>query len=110
MAPTVVIQTKQGIGDVIWHLPFIRAIAAATPGGIVTFLTLPSTHGRELLAGEPCVAQTLYYENRGSELERGLHLARLIVLLRRLRPQTVWVLDRNARPAFAALVLSLIHI
>jgi heptosyltransferase-2 len=95
VAPTVVIQCKQGIGDVIWHLPFIRAIAATTPGGIVTFLTL--------LAGEPCVVQTLYYENRGSELARGLHLARFIALLRRLRPETVWILDRSARPAFAAL-------
>jgi heptosyltransferase-2 len=103
VAPTVVIQAKQGIGDVIWHLPFIRAIAAATPGGIVTFLTLPSTHGRELLAGEPCVADTIYYENRGSELARGLHLVRLTALLRRLRPETVWILDRSARPAFAAL-------
>jgi heptosyltransferase-2 len=103
VASTVVIQSKQGIGDVVWHLPFIRAIAAATPGGIVTFLTLPSTHGRELLAGEPCVAETHYYENRGSELARGLHLARLTALLRWLRPETVWILDRSARPAFAAL-------
>jgi heptosyltransferase-2 len=102
VASTVVIQTKQGIGDVIWHLPFIRAIAATTPAGIVTFLTLPSTHGRELLAGEPCVAQTLYYENRGSELARGLHLVRLTALLRRLRTETVWILDRSTRPALAA--------
>ncbi|HEY6254802.1 MAG TPA: glycosyltransferase family 9 protein [Xanthobacteraceae bacterium] len=104
MAPTVVIQTKQGIGDVIWHLPFIRAIAAAAPGGVVTFLTLPSTHARELLAGEPCVAETFYCENRGSELARGIHLMRLIALLRRLQPETVWILDRSARPAFAAWV------
>jgi heptosyltransferase-2 len=102
VASTVVIQTKQGIGDVIWHLPFIRAIAATAPAGNVTFLTLPSTRGRELLAGEPCVAETLYYENRGSELARGLHLVRLTALLRRLRPETVWILDRSARPAFAA--------
>jgi hypothetical protein len=26
---TVVIQSKQGIGDVIWHLPYVRATAAA---------------------------------------------------------------------------------
>jgi heptosyltransferase-2 len=103
VASTVVIQAKQGIGDVIWHLPFIRAIAAATPAGVVTFLTLPSTRGRELLAGEPCIAQTLYYENRGSELARGLHLMRLTALLRRLRPETVWILDRSVRPALAAL-------
>jgi heptosyltransferase-2 len=104
MASTVVIQTKQGIGDVIWHLPFIRAIAATTPAGVVTFLTLSSTHGRELLAGDPCVAETLYYENRGSELARGIHLIRFTALLRRLRPEAVWILDRSARPAFAALV------
>ena len=55
MTPTGIIQVKQGIGDVIWHLPFIRAIAAATPGGAVTFLTLPSTHAKELLQAEPCV-------------------------------------------------------
>jgi heptosyltransferase-2 len=104
VASTVVIQAKQGIGDVIWHLPFIRAIAATTPAGFVTFLTLPSTHGRELLAGESCVAETLYYENRGSELARGLHLARFTALLRRLRPEAVWILDRSARPALAALL------
>jgi heptosyltransferase II len=102
VASTVVIQAKQGIGDVIWHLPFIRAIAASSPTGVVTFLTLPSTHGRELLAAEPCVAETLYYENRGSELARGIHLVRLTSLLRRLRCQTVWILDRSARPAMAA--------
>ncbi len=103
MAPTAVIQPKQGIGDVIWHLPFIRAIAATAPGGIVTFLTLPSTHAKELLAAEPCVAETYYYESRGSELARGLHLLRLAALLRKLKPQTLWILDRSVRPAVAGL-------
>lgn len=101
---TTVIQTKQGIGDVIWHLPFIRAIAAASGDAAVTFLALPSTHARELLQAEPCVAQTLYFENRGSELQRGLHILRLIQVLRNLRCDSVWILDRSARPAFCALM------
>ncbi|HLN07906.1 MAG TPA: hypothetical protein VK281_02935, partial [Xanthobacteraceae bacterium] len=101
---TVVIQTKQGIGDVIWHLPFIRSIAAVSPGGTVTFLTLPSTQALDLLRAEPCVAQTLYFENRGSELARGLHLVRLTALLRRLPCNTVWILDRTTRAAFAAMM------
>ena len=63
MTPTAVIQVKQGIGDVIWHLPYIRAIAAAEPGGAVTFLTLPSSHAKELLAGEPCVGEVVYFEH-----------------------------------------------
>ncbi|ABD90410.1 glycosyltransferase family 9 protein [Rhodopseudomonas palustris] len=103
MTSTAVIQTKQGIGDVMWHLPFIRAIAAATPERAVTFLTLPSSFARDLLRGEACVAETLYYENRGSEWARGLHLARLIGTLRARRFTTLWILDRSVRPAIAAL-------
>jgi heptosyltransferase-2 len=100
---TVVIQPKQGIGDVIWHLPFIQAIAAASPDGIVTFLTLPSTHAKELLEAEPCVAQTLYFETRGSNWARARNLLQLIAMLRDLQCRTIWILDRTSRPAFAAL-------
>ena len=104
MTPSAVIQVKRGIGDVIWHLPFIRAIAAVAPGGQVTFLAPPTSGARELLAGEPCIAETVYFEHSGSELRRGLNLIRLIALLRRRRFHTLWILDRTTRPAFAALL------
>jgi heptosyltransferase-2 len=102
VTPSAVIQVKRGIGDVIWHLPFIRAIAAAAPGGQVTFLAPPTSGARELLAGEPCIAETLYFEHSGSELRRGLNLIRLVALLRQRRFRTLWILDRTTRPAFAA--------
>ena len=104
MTPSAVIQVKRGIGDVIWHLPFIRAIAAAAPGGRVTFLAPPTSGARELLAAEPCIAETLYFEHSGSELRRGLNLIRLVALLRQRRFRTLWILDRTTRPAFAALL------
>lgn len=104
MTTTVVIESKQGIGDVVWHLPFIRAIAAVSPGGKVIFLALPSTHALELLQAEPCVERTLYFESRGSELRRVLHQAQLIAMLRRLKCDTAWFLDRTMRPAIACLL------
>ena len=75
-----VIQVKPGIGDVIWHLPFIRAIAAAAPGGKVVFLAPPSSRAQELLAAEPGVAETIYFRHAGSELERGVNLIRLVAV------------------------------
>ncbi len=102
MTPSAVIQVKRGIGDVIWHLPFVRAIAAAAPGGRVTFLAPPSSGARELLAGEPCIAETLYFEHSGSELRRALNFVRLVALLRQRRFRTLWILDRTIRPASAA--------
>jgi heptosyltransferase-2 len=104
---TVVIQVKRGIGDVIWHLPFIRAIAAATPERAITFLTPPSSMGAELLQAENCVARTLYFEHGGSEIARAFQLARLTQMLRKLNPQTVWILDKTIRPALAALLAGL---
>jgi heptosyltransferase-2 len=102
VTPTVVIQSKQGIGDVVWHLPYVRAIAAASPGGKVVFLALPSTCAQELLQAEPCIARTVYFESRGSELRRVLHQARLVAALRALHCDTAWFLDVTVRPALAA--------
>jgi lipopolysaccharide heptosyltransferase II len=102
VTPTAVIQVKPGIGDIIWHLPFIRAIAAAAPGGQVTFFAPPSSGANELLAAEPCVAATIYFEHFGSELRRGINLIRLVSLMRRQRLGSIWILDRTIRPALAA--------
>jgi lipopolysaccharide heptosyltransferase II len=104
VTPTVVIQSKQGIGDVIWHLPYVRAIAAASPGGKVVFLALPSTYAQDLLQAEPCIERTIYFESRGSELKRVLHQARLVAALRRLHCNTAWCLDVTVRPAIASLL------
>ena len=100
--PLAVIQVKPGIGDVIWHLPFVRAIAAAAPGGKVIFFAPPTSAAKELLAAEPCVANTIYFRHAGSELQRGVNLIRLVGLLRRHRLQSIWILDRTIRPALAA--------
>ena len=97
-----VIQAKRGIGDVIWHLPFVRAIASMSPGGQVTFMAPPTSRAKDLLAAEPSVGQTIYFEHAGSELRRGINLIRLASLLRRNRFQAVWILDRTIRPALAA--------
>jgi heptosyltransferase-2 len=102
VTPHAVIQPKPGIGDVIWHLPFVRAIAAVSPGGQVTFLAPPTSGACELLMAEPAVAETLYFQHFGPELQRGINLIRLVTLLRRCRFEKIWILDRTVRPALAA--------
>lgn len=102
VTPFAVIQVKPGIGDVIWHLPFVRAIATAAPDGQVTFFAPPTSAAKDLLAAESSVASTVYFQHAGSELQRGVNLIRLVALLRRRRPQSIWILDRTIRQALAA--------
>ncbi|MFZ1150124.1 MAG: glycosyltransferase family 9 protein [Xanthobacteraceae bacterium] len=101
---TAVIQAKRGIGDVIWHLPFVRAIASVSAGGQVTFMAPPTSRAKDLLAAEPSVLETIYFEHAGSEFRRGVNLVRLARLLRQNRFRTVWILDRTLRPAIAAVL------
>lgn len=99
---SAVIQTKPGIGDVMWHLPFVRAIAAASPGGKVTFLAPPTSGARELLTAEPSITEVVYFDHAGSEVRRFVNMLRLAGLLRRKRFRSVWILDYTVRAAIAA--------
>jgi heptosyltransferase-2 len=99
---TAVIQVKPGIGDTIWHLPFLRTIAAASLGGQVVFFAPPTSLAAELLSMEPTVAETVYFAHGGNELQRGIRMLRLARLLRRYHFRQVWILDRTVRPAIAA--------
>src|SRR3974377_769236 len=95
-------QVKPGIGDVIWHLPFIRAIAATAPERQVTFFAPPTSAAGDLLAAEPRVAATAYFTQAGSALQRGTILFRLVALWRRQPLKSIWILDRTIWPALAA--------
>jgi lipopolysaccharide heptosyltransferase II len=101
---TAVIQAKRGIGDVIWHLPFVRAIASVSAESQITFMAPPTSRAKDLLAAEPSVLQTIYFEHGGSGLRRGINQIRLAKVLRQNSFQTVWILDRTLRPAIAAML------
>src|SRR5277367_5575869 len=56
-----VVQPLPGIGDMIWHLPHLRALAAAV-GGAVTLVTKPRSGASELLAAEPAVRDIMWLD------------------------------------------------
>ncbi len=59
---TLIIQPLPGIGDMVWFLPFIRAIAAQQSTGRVTVLTKPRSLADQLLRDEACVDEVLWIE------------------------------------------------
>lgn len=61
---TVVVHHRKGIGDVVWHVPYLRAIAAQSQGGRITLIARPSCRAGEVLAGEACVAEVLEWDHR----------------------------------------------
>jgi heptosyltransferase-2 len=68
------VQPLPGIGDMVWHLPHIHAIAATTTAGKVDILTKPRSQADRLLGADPCVGQVLWLER---ESGRSCRLARV---------------------------------
>lgn len=81
----LIVQPRPGIGDLIWHLPLIHALAEAA-GGRALLLTKPSTAAGALLANDPAIDCLFLDRNppggRGSH-DGPLGLLRLASMLRR---------------------------
>ena len=97
-----VFQPRPGLGDLIWHLPLIRALAR---GGPVTLVTKPSTQADVLLAQDPAVARVVWFD-RNPRQGKGAHdgplgFPRLVSTLRELGAGTCVLLHHGASLAAA---------
>jgi len=103
--PVAVVQPLPGIGDMVWHLSHIRAIAEWI-GSPVTILTKPRTLADQLFEGSPHVSDVDWIDVNPSG-RRGTHdgvdgFVRLVRLLRHRRFQTIVILHHSRTLAMAA--------
>jgi len=72
---TVVLLQYAGIGDLVWHIPYFKMIAAQSQGGKVTVVAQPSTLTRAFIGKEPWVEAVIDHDHRPrrSEKRRGQH-------------------------------------
>ncbi|MCC6134870.1 MAG: glycosyltransferase family 9 protein [Candidatus Contendobacter sp.] len=100
---TLIIQPLPGIGDMVWHLPHLHAIAATTVSGRIDLLTKPRSQTDRLLCADSTVERVLWLDRAAAHAGmRGL--LRLTTLLRQGGYQRVWILHGSARYALAALL------
>lgn len=100
--PVLVYTPDRGIGDLMWHLPTIRAIAATTPEGKVVLVARPASRASEVLAAEPTVARVLHAPNYKGRLKGVREVIDFWRICRAERPRAVWILEKIDRPAIAA--------
>jgi heptosyltransferase-2 len=98
----LVIQPLPGIGDMIWHLPHIHAIAAAHPNGQVDILTKRRSLADRLLATDPAVAEIVWLERDSGQHAGVGGMLRLARELRERRYRQCWILHGSTRYALTA--------
>ena len=100
------IQPLPGIGDMVWHVPHIRAIATHA-GTAVTLLAKPRALADQLLAGDPAIADIMPVDLNPGGRRRGAHdgidgFRRLVHSLRRRGFGSIVLLHHSDRLAAAA--------
>ncbi|HAY28929.1 MAG TPA: glycosyl transferase family 1 [Candidatus Accumulibacter sp.] len=93
----LVIQPLPGIGDMVWHLPHLLAIARYEPEGRVSVLTKPRSLSDQLLAGLPEVAEILWLERKPGRHDGWRGFFRLVADLRTRRYRKLWILHDSGR-------------
>ena len=101
---TLIVQPLPGIGDMVWHLPHIHAIAATTTRERVDILTKPRSQADRLLCADPSVGRILWVEREAGRHAGLRGLLRLAALLRQGQYQRAWFLHGSARYVLAALL------
>ena len=92
------VQPLPGIGDMIWHLPHIRAIAAHV-GEPVTLMTKPRSAADQLFTAEQTVRDIFWLDrnpdHRLGQHDGGLGFLRVITALRARRFDAVYILHHS---------------
>jgi len=93
-----VVQPLPGLGDMIWHLPHIRSIAAHV-GHPVTLVTKPRSRADKIFAAETAV-KDVFWLDRNPERRRGQHdgaggWLRAIASLRAQQFDAIYVLHHS---------------
>jgi len=88
---TALLQQWVGMGDLVWHVPYFRKIAATSSDGQVSLIAPPSTFARELLGHEPWVREIIDFDRhpRRGEQRKGRHrgVLGLLRMGKELKPQ-----------------------
>lgn len=100
--PVLVYAPDRGIGDLMWHLPTFRAIAATTPEGTVVLAARPSSRAAEVLAVEPTIARVVYAHHFTGAMKGLSEVLEFWRICREIKPRAVWILEKIGRPAQAA--------
>jgi heptosyltransferase-2 len=67
---TVVLLQYAGIGDLIWHIPYFKAVADQSQHGRITLMAQPSTLARPFLGAEPWIELVIDHDHRPRRTEK----------------------------------------
>ena len=99
---TAIISIYPGIGDIIWHLPFFKALAKISEKKKIHLFTIKTTLAKEILKYDEIIDK-IHYLNETREFFNTIqNFPKIIRILKKEKIQTIWIFHRSPRYAIIA--------
>ena len=100
---TAVIHCYNGMGDLIWHLPYIHAIAKKTKEKKVLLFSKKTTNAHELLKSDPYIEKIINLDDTRGIFTNLFSFFKISKSLKENSVKKVWIFHESVKYAIAAL-------
>ncbi len=102
LGKTAVISIYPGIGDIVWHLPFLRAIANNSYKKKIYLFTRKTTLAKEILKYDKNISKVFYLNDSRQFFNTVYYFPKIVSFLKKMDFKTIWIFHRSPRYAIAA--------
>ena len=100
---TAVIHSYNGMGDLIWHIPYIHAIARQTKEKRVILYSKKTTNAEELLSPDPYIEKIINLDDTRGIFRNLFSFFKIAKSLRKNNIQKLWIFHESVKYALAGL-------
>tara|TARA_B100000029_G_scaffold316368_1_gene308771 strand:- start:12822 stop:13835 length:1014 start_codon:yes stop_codon:yes gene_type:complete len=101
---TAVIHSYNGMGDLIWHLPYIHAIAKKTKTKKIILFSKKTTNARELLDADPYIEKIIDLDDTRGIFTNLFSLFKIKNKLKENKIKKIWIFHESIKYAMAGIL------
>ncbi len=100
---TAIIHSYNGMGDLIWHLPYIHAIARETTEKKIILYSKNTTNAQELLCADPYIDKIINLDDTRGIFTNLISFFKILKSLKKNNVKKIWIFHESVKYAFASL-------
>ena len=101
---TAVIHSYNGMGDLIWHLPYIHALAKQTEEEKIILFSKKTTNAQELLSADPYIDKIINLDDTRGIFTNLFSFFKISKSLKENNIEKLWIFHESIKYALAGLV------
>ena len=101
---TAVIHSYNGMGDLIWHLPYIHAVARQTKEKKVVLFSKKTTHAHELLSADPYIKKIINLSDSRGIFTNLFSFFKISKSLKQNNIEKIWIFHESIKYALASIL------